>query len=187
MEGTSQDRCSLLVSIIVGVLLSGCATIKIQAPYDSFVCFNSTFNDCANSAQAGSLKTLPGPHRLLATGGYVFDDPDAGKLPSTTDKKYQCTFGITPYAQTLDPGKPSVAVFVSPVLLREIGEQQVRLTRARTACERLIQTYEYQQQVLALQDKLSMNQKAIAILSDEVESERLVKESVGSPRPVPRG
>ena len=151
----------------------GCATLKVQAPYDSFVCYNSTFTQCVERAQTGKLRALQHDTVVhLAQSNFIYQDPDAGKTVSTGDNKYQCAYGTVPYTQALDPTKQSPAVFVSPVLLREIAEQGLRLTRAREICARLVQGYGFQRQIVALQDELAKHQMGAAILGSEVEHDR---------------
>ena len=181
-------RLTLAVGVVVlSTLLTACSAYKVQAPYDAFVCFDSTFNHCYGTAQSGQLKTLYTTSfaRLAATpGGSVVPpiliDPDALKEFASKDTKYHCQFGAIPYTQTLQPDQQAPAVFVSPVLLRQIGEQQLKLARIRTSCQRLLQAYDYQIDILVLQDKLSVAQKATALLSSEVEQARLLKDGFGS-------
>lgn len=188
MHLSRRHGVSLLFALVIATCSVGCAVNRVQAPFDSFVCYNSTFNECLGRAQSGRLRTLQmSAFRNLAVGSFaagsnsaVVEDPEAGQTLSSGDTKYQCSYGNIPYAQTLDPDRRAAAVFVSPVLLRQIGEQQLRLTRARTSCARLLQAYEFQVTIIARQDELAVAQKATAVLSSEVESERAAKDAVGA-------
>src|SRR5207245_870042 len=120
----------------------GCSVNEIQAPYDSFVCYNSSYDHCLTEAQHAQLKTyLKGSFASLDRSGYKVEDPDANKPPitSTADNKNHCNMGTIPYTQTLDPKQLGSVVFVSPVLLSQIGEQLVKVEHAREACLRLVQ------------------------------------------------
>jgi hypothetical protein len=173
------------------VLLSSCTGalaesegFKLQAPFDSFVCYNSSFKQCLNRAQAGQLKTLSQASYKQKDGapamfGVVAPDSDAGKVPPTKDGTKRCYYGTVPYTLTLKEDAISPAVFVSPVLLRQIGEMQIRISRARTACARLIQAYDHQAEISAVQEGLAKAQVAIGWLSSELESDRLRKEGYG--------
>lgn len=191
IEPCQTLKYSLVVCLF---LMTGCASNEIQAPYDSFVCFKSTFNHCLDGAQSGQLiklhtnlktaavnKPFGAAFKPFATGGGgIVTDPDAGKVVSTKDAKYQCQYGTIAYTQTLQPDLIAPAVFVSPILLRQIGEQQVKLGKIRTACARLVQAYDHQQDIQAAQDRLSTNQRAITMLSAETEFERLTKDAFGA-------
>src|SRR6266851_1363423 len=107
---------------------------KVQAPYDSFVCYNTTFEACATSVQGGAIKILhdrtysrqrPSRGVSLLSTKYIIEDPDAKKIVTTTDTKYSCQLSEIPYAQKLKPSILATAVFVSPVLLRQIDETHI--------------------------------------------------------------
>lgn len=165
------------------VVAAGCATTttgKIQSPYDGFVCFDTSFNACLGKVQQGQVqqyttKTFStGRRQILALGS-----PDDGKIPTTSDKKYECRYGTVPYQSALQRDQAASVVFVSPVLLRHIGEQQLRLDKIRSSCARIIETYESQLEVLRMQDQISLQQGAIALFSGEIEGARNAKEGYG--------
>lgn len=56
----------------------------------------------------------------------------------------------------------------------------ILLSRSSTSCARLVQAYEYQLDILALQDQLSVAQKAISQLASEVEHDRYAKDAIGT-------
>lgn len=160
--------------------LSACSHYDIQAPYDSYVCFNSSFNMCLSSAQGGGLQNWrKSTYKNNSGGDHLVDDPDSGVLHPTQDHKYQCDYGAIPYTQTIVLTQVQPAVFVSSILLRQLGEQMVRLNRARAACDRVIANYEYELGVLGTQDQLSSAQKAVSLLSAEVEHDRNAKDGMG--------
>lgn len=56
--------------LTLSLLMSGCASYQVQAPYDSFVCYKSTFNQCLNSAQSGQFKVWQqNTYRAFLGGG----------------------------------------------------------------------------------------------------------------------
>lgn len=165
----------------------GCATNHVQAPFDSFVCFNSSFKECLEQAQNGQLdsyqrssfRSLGAPSRSVLLRATELVD----SLPSrvaTSDGKYECRLETIPYVPTLRQEVVAPVVFVSPILIRQIGELQVRLERSRADCDRLVADYEYQRTFLAQQDLLSNSQKISATLAAEIERERNAKDGLGA-------
>ena len=180
-------RSRIGLAVILSVALTSCATIenstKLQAPFDSFVCYNKSFGACLDQAQAGQLKAFHETtyrFQIRKTNAPGDPDPAAGKIIQSKDGKYKCDNGTVPYNPTLVSDVVAPAVFVSPVILRQIGEMQIKVARARTACERLIQAYEYQIDILVVQDQLARSQKAVALLTAELESDRSNKDGFGS-------
>lgn len=209
----------------------------MQAPFDSFVCFHTSFDDCMKHSQGGELATftatttkargstrehqqsqliaytrphvtgpqhryaarvrttlkLPasqgGPEQSITTPestatptlaaeleGVFFRDSDANATRTTQDKKYKCGYGEVPYAQKLDVKRTTDAVFVSPVLIRQIGEEVLRLQQVRLACDRLIEQYDTDVKLTAAQDLLMKFQRAVADLSAYAENARVARE-----------
>lgn len=161
------------------IALGGCASIpgtyEVQAPYDSYVCFNSSFSECLRSPQMRNAnrfrETVYG--KFFVGGTATVRDPDAGIVKSTSDGKYQCKNGRIPYAQSLAQAEPAPVVFVSPALLDQIGEQITRLKRIREGCLRTLAAYNFQLTVLAGQDQESAGQKAVQYLTAKVEYENI--------------
>jgi hypothetical protein len=181
--------CTLGIAAIIAFgSLSGCATTKIQAPFDSFVCYSSSLANCLSAVQNGQLQGYVGAIRnhqkagpIVGASPFLFDDPDANKTPlSTTDGKYECDYGSVGYAQAIDPTKEAEAVFVSPTILRLLAEEHVRLIHSRKSCERLVQEYNYQIVVVGLQDHLSVDQGAYADFNGAIDKERETNASVGA-------
>lgn len=176
--------------MLVMFLGEGCSVNKIQAPYDSFVCFDSSFNQCLARAQSGELESylasLKNHNSSLASltdlnsSDPLVSDPDKDKTVPTRDllnyPKYSCNFGSIPYQSTLQRNQEASVVFVSPVLLSQIGDQMIRLNRLRTGCARLVQTYNYELDVLALQDELSIAEQGTGEYSTQIEAANNVKQ-----------
>ncbi len=64
--------------------------------------------------------------------------------------------------------------------MQEIAEQKERVDRTRTACGRLIDAYNFQLDMLELQDKLSVSQKATASLNAEMSIARMAHDGYGA-------
>jgi len=166
---------SVLLISTISILLPGCATKLVQSPYDSFVCFDSTFNECLNQAQDGQLRSLT-DNVIRASNeqpNFTVSVDNSSQVIRTVDEKYSCDLGAIPYAQRLDPNKKSSIVFVSPVLLSEVSEQQMRLNQVRAGCQRLIDNYNFQREVFETQETLAKVQRGSSVLSARIEKERL--------------
>jgi hypothetical protein len=162
-------------------VVSACAIgTKVQAPFDSFVCYDSSFARCAEAVQATQLNAF---HRAaypkFASTHFRFKDDQSGLQHKTSDGQYSCQYGAVPYKQKLNPSDAAAVVFISPVLMSQIGEQDLRLKRVRDACDRVIDAYEYQLQILGLQDQLSVNQDGVNYFSSKIEGDRNVKQQFG--------
>lgn len=163
--------------------LEGCAAEKVQAPFDTFVCYDTTFDGCLKTAQAGQLKLFHDNAYQAAYGkagaGNFDDDPDAGKTVATSDAAYTCVYGSIPYTMNLKRDQQAPAVFVSPLLLRSLGEEHIKLQQIREACARLVQSYNYQMTVIKQQNSLATLQKAQERLAREITTEEYNRDSVG--------
>ena len=165
---------SVVLTLLISFLLPGCATKLVQTPFDSFVCFDSSFNECLNQAQEGQLRTLT--DNVLRTSNanpsFIVNGED-GQVVRTVDEKYSCDLGKVPYNQSLAPDRRSSIVFVSPVLISEVSEQHMRLQQVRRSCQRLIDNYNFQREVFETQETLAKMQRGSSFLSALIEKERL--------------
>jgi hypothetical protein len=181
-------RLIFCLPLLLGLacLVSACAT-SVQAPYDAFVCFNASFNSCLAQAQSSRLKSFVSTAFPRLNSGPIIADPDAGKHEATKDNKYSCDYSSVSYSQKIKPDDLYGIVFVSPVILNEVGEQQILITQARDGCHRVVQAYDYEGDVLKLQDQLSTTQSSQSRLSAIIDAQRNSKDGVGGdadPKPV---
>jgi hypothetical protein len=148
---------------------------EVQAPYDSYVCFDASFLQCLESAQVRHEYSLlrHAYGRVFVDGTVKIRDPGANTVTISTDKKYQCRNSNVPYTQSIRQSELASVVFIPPALLNQIGEQMVQLDRLRRNCLRTMQAYNYQQKILPTQDAESAAQKSVQYLSALVENENI--------------
>ncbi len=241
----------LIAAVAFGIVSTGCAGPRFptQAPFDSFVCFNSSFADCASRSQSGQLKklgeradesrtglnkiqheqmavfqqglSLPAaaahkkPHGVSAAGapsaakpvaaiangnghptrqvspgetsqvippvivldGVLVNDLEKSAPPRVTgDKKQSCKYVAIPYTQEIVPTRITSAVFVSPVLIRQLGEELIAVEQSRLACDRLVEAYDAQTLTFSEHEKLAEYQRGVSELTAWVERRRIGKE-----------
>jgi hypothetical protein len=152
--------------------LAGCAGVdstryQVQAPFDSFVCYYSSLDECSQKISG-------------TPAVFSFLDAQAGVTVQTADKVYACNLGAVTYQQTLDTSSKNPVSFYSPVLLGQMSDGLIKLNLARAACTRLVQSYNKQVEILALQDQLAVAQLAAQYLSTQIENESLGKSAVGA-------
>lgn len=174
----------LVASACSALLLGGCAVFDIekdvQAPFDGFVCFDTSFKDCVKTISVGDINSP-----VADDGTPIFDeklivqDKDSAKELTSSDGKYRCEFGKIRYVQRLDVTQRVDIVFVSPIVLNQIGESVLRLNRSRESCKRLIQAYEFQLDLLKLQDSQAFYQLQVQYLSAQIENENLKAANIG--------
>ncbi|HEX7138577.1 MAG TPA: hypothetical protein VF219_12045 [Vicinamibacterales bacterium] len=168
-----------LAALVYSVSLAGCAslpgTYKVEVPYDAYVCFRKTFAQCLQEPALASANTFRQNvyGSSFAGASVTFQDHNAGTVTASSDGKYQCKSGTVPFTQTLSQTNTAEVIFVSPPLLNQIGEQAIRLDRARAACSRIIDAYNVQLQNLTVQDQQAAAQKAVQYLSAKVENENI--------------
>jgi hypothetical protein len=173
-SGFFRAGCCFVLPIV-----GGCASVpgtyEIQAPYDSYVCSDTSFLKCLQSPQLGNANTFKTSvyNGVLDGDTVTVRDPGAGIIRTSSDGKYQCRNGKIPYAQTLAQAGRAPVVFVSPALLNQIGEQITRLHRIREGCVRTLNAYNFQLKILAAQDQQSAAQKAVQYLTAKVEYENI--------------
>ncbi len=176
-------RLGVLLTVLTSLSMTGCSTRNIQAPFDGFVCYSQSLDQCATNAQTKDLKkyyaqTFP-QKRLL----FNFEDKYAGQVKGTKDNGAEkCKLGTLSYKPTLNPDKTFDIVFVSPVLLSQLAEQEVRLERAREACMHLITAYNAHSDLFAKQNESARASIAITRLAAEAEVHRLAKDNQGERR-----
>ena len=175
----SRERFCLSGLCSALILLGGCASIpgihEVQAPYDSYICYNVSFSECLQRPELSTANVL---RRRIYSGVFAGNtvtvrDSSAGTVTRSKDGKYQCNNGKIPYTQTLPQTERATVVFVAPSLLDQIGEQMVKLQRLRTICLRALAGYDFQLAILASQDQQAAAQKAVQYLSAKAEYENI--------------
>jgi hypothetical protein len=174
----------ILAAILSGgglaLIVSGCSSSNVQAPYDSFVCLRTSYNGCLAAAQSGNLKKYyEAAYSPAFRAKMMGPAHPEGATEATSDGAYSCNYGKVPYSPSLNMSSTHAAVFVSPILLSQIEEQRLRVDQSRESCSRLLSAYNYQLQILVLQDKLAVQQEGIVKYSSEMEHERNVQATVG--------
>jgi len=178
----SGFRCS---GVLLALSVAGCAIpgSVVQAPFDSYVCGKSSLEQCAGYARQNWAAESA---HYADPADFMIDDADAGKTIKTTDLAYGCSYGTEGYKQRLDVKKEAAAVFYSPIALQGAKDALVRLNRARMACSRVVDNYNYQTALLQVQDTQATGQLVIQYLSARVEADSLANGNVGGENPTPQ-
>ncbi|TCG08855.1 hypothetical protein BZM27_09395 [Paraburkholderia steynii] len=175
----------LVASACSTLLMGGCAVFGIekdvQAPFDAFVCFDASFNDCVKTINVGDINSpISDDGTPIFDEKFIVQDKDSAKELTSSDGKYRCEYGKIRYIQKIDVTQRTLIVFVSPIVLNQIGESVLRLNRSRESCKRLIQTYEFQLDLLKLQDSQAFYQVQVQYLSAQIENENLKAAKIGT-------
>jgi len=174
------------IALLLSVpFMPGCVPRNIQAPFDGFVCYSQSFADCASNPRTKDLRRY---YSQTFSKQQLVDDVNSfsAKDVKTDDGKYTCKMGSVPYEPKLNRSKVFDIVFVSPVLISQLGEQEVRLKRAREACTRTIKAYEFHRDLISVQDKAAKVNSATTKIAAEVEFNRLTSENIAV-RPLTEG
>jgi hypothetical protein len=133
----------------------------------------STQEGLAPSGIGGVQESSDRPPPGIRIDNEIVQDDAKDIVRQTADKKYSCSYGKIPYEQQIKPDLALPAVFVSPVLLRQIGEDVLRVNQARLACDRLVENYDTQVKMLDGRDSLGKYQRGVGALSAFVENARV--------------
>ena len=133
---------------------------EIQAPIDSYVCFDSTYLDCAKR-NVGNLKELLGSRiRVVPAPVNELDLELDVRLPTSDDGKVECTQYSGWHPPRLNLAYPFKVIFLSPEYLLQLREAARRIEAAFVACRHLVARYQAQSTLIEIQDRY-------AIASDE--------------------
>ena len=141
----------------------------IQAPFDSFVCFETSLANCAKRALGGNYA-----HLIDGPGSpFSWKDESGGKVSTSTDGAVSCSLGGAVKTPKVDVNLVRDVVYFSPVTLLQAKEAIEQLEIRRAGCARAINIYESQSKFLALQDRQSRSQSAVAYFSSLTENKNL--------------
>ena len=129
---------------------------RVQAPFDSFVCYDVSLVECS--------KSITG-----TPDNFLFTDLNGGISKKTSDGKYGCDYRAILYKQTLSYNAPSAVSFYSPPLISQLNDGLRKLDRARESCNFLVETYNSQLMLLKLQDEQALSQLQIQYLTSRIE------------------
>jgi len=160
---------------------TGCAssfeTHRVQAPYEAVVCYNSSFTQCSSNPQALEVTKFVSAQypRYIGSSGNVLPDAEDNRTRRTADGKYKCDSGVVGFNIGFDANATAAAVFVPRRLYEQIGEDRQRLDKARQLCGRLIDAYDFQLKILAVQNAQADAQRAVQLLTARTENLNLAQ------------
>lgn len=146
--------------------------IKIQSPFDAFVCVKSSYDGCLKRIQAESLHRFVSLAYKQPSYASIRTQDKADTETKTADGKYSCHSGVIPYSPKMNLTGVVSIVFVSPLLVSQINEQQLRIDKARDSCLRYIQAYDYQVSLVKQQDAIAVLDRLRAKIVAEMSADR---------------
>jgi hypothetical protein len=87
-------------SLIVTTGAAAPASYPVQAPFDSYVCYDMSFADCIGLPQLRDIDTF---RTTVYASDFIdsatINDPEAGKITSSSDTNYSCNNNKIPYVK----------------------------------------------------------------------------------------
>lgn len=160
----------VLFSLLVTFSSAKAETSTAQAPFDSYVCFDSTYPECVTKSFGANAKYLLNDTRWrIGLDGTPF--LSLSSFPKTADKKVGCILPEDSPVRltTLDFRRKYAVIFFSPSHLLQLEEAARAVDRAWLACERLVDAYHHQQLVFKNQDIYAEAQEYAQRLSSDIE------------------
>lgn len=145
--------------------------LQLQAPFDSYVCFESSFEECARRTLEENFSVLmQSEHWYIEGSGSVLPRSIRNMESSSHDGVIKCGSNGSSYKPTLNMRIRYPAVFVSPMLLIQLDDAFQRVVNVEIKCNQLIHAYYAQVELLELQDKQTIAQTGIHFFSAAIEA-----------------